>query len=128
MRIALTVVLILTAGCAASRDRVATSPAKVWSAGDPWGPPGSSTRGEIIARTRCGSCHAVGRLETSPMAGAPPFRGLGQRYPVAQLQEALGEGLVTAHPAMPEIRLEADEVADIIAYLDSVGTADAHAP
>jgi hypothetical protein len=45
---------------------------------------------------------------------------MGRTYPVRDLQEALAEGLVTAHPAMPQIELEASEVADVIAYLESI--------
>lgn len=91
------------------------------SPGDPWGTPGSATRGGVLAATRCSSCHATERFGESPMRAAPPFRGLAQRYPVANLQEALAEGLVTAHPAMPQITLEEKDIADLIAYLDSVG-------
>jgi hypothetical protein len=58
------------------------------------------------------------------MPAAPPFRSLSQRYPVADLQEALAEGLVTAHPAMPEVVMEEADIADLIAYLDSVGGTD----
>jgi hypothetical protein len=36
------------------------------------------------------------------------------------LQEAFAEGLVTAHPAMPAFELESTEIADLIAYLESV--------
>lgn len=60
------------------------------------------------------------------MSAAPPFRGLAQRYPVANLQEALAEGLVTAHPAMPEVILEERDIADLIAYLENVGSSDLH--
>jgi hypothetical protein len=36
------------------------------------------------------------------------------------LQEALAEGVVTAHPAMPEFMFEPDEIGDLIAYLDAL--------
>ena len=54
------------------------------------------------------------------MKAATPFRQMGRTYPVRDLQESLAEGLVTAHPAMPPIELEASEVASVIAYLESV--------
>ena len=38
------------------------------------------------------------------MALAPPFRLLPQRYPVEHLAEALAEGIVTGHPAMPQFK------------------------
>lgn len=80
----------------------------------------SVMRGQILAETRCAACHAVGLTGTSPMAEAPPFRDLHTRYPVRFLQEALAEGLTTAHPAMPQIELQPDEIRDLIAYLESL--------
>lgn len=128
MRIVLFALLIATAGCSESRGPGGPQDVAVLAPGSPWGVTGSSARGEVLAAMRCSSCHAVGRSGPSPMTAAPPFRGLAQRYPVANLQEALAEGLVTAHPAMPQIELEADDIADLIAYLDSVGSADDHRP
>ncbi|HYD27904.1 c-type cytochrome [Brevundimonas sp.] len=83
-------------------------------------PFGSVALGGNLVRLRCAGCHAVERTGDSPMKAAPPFREMGRTYPVRDLQEALAEGLVTAHPAMPQIELEASEVADVIAYLESV--------
>lgn len=77
-------------------------------------------RGQALLQTNCGSCHAVGRSGASPFKGAPAFRDLGQRYPVESLEEALAEGLMTGHPAMPEFSFDADEVGAIIAYLKSI--------
>lgn len=81
---------------------------------------GLAARGGTLVRQKCSGCHAVERTGDSPMAAAPPFRTMGRTYPVRDLQEALAEGLVTAHPAMPPIELEAAEVANVIAYLESV--------
>ncbi len=123
MRPILLCVMIVSAGCAAPTIR----PVQVGEravAGDPWGRPGSASRGAVLAQTRCSSCHAIGRFDRSALAAAPPFRGLAQRYPVANLQEAFAEGLVTAHPTMPQFQFEEDDIADLIAYLDSVGDAD----
>ena len=36
------------------------------------------------------------------------------------LQEALGEGIVTGHPTMPEFRLDPDQVGDFIEFLKSL--------
>lgn len=123
MRLVLLGLVLLAAGCAAPEG--SSDPARyAGSIGDPWGTPGSATRGAVLAATRCSGCHATEAFGESPMHAAPPFRGLAQRYPVANLQEALGEGLVTAHPAMPEITLEETDIADLIAYLDAVSGAD----
>ncbi|MFA4892997.1 cytochrome c [Brevundimonas sp.] len=81
---------------------------------------GSADRGAVLVRQKCASCHAVERSGDSPMAAAPPFRDMGVLYPVRDLQEALAEGLVTAHPAMPAFEFQPTQVADVIAYLESV--------
>jgi len=54
------------------------------------------------------------------MQGAPPFRHLSDNYPVASLQEGLAEGLVTAHPGMPQFAFEPEEIRDLIAYLGTL--------
>ena len=48
------------------------------------------------------------------------FHTLHERYPVESLQEALGEGIVTGHPDMPEFRFDAREVGDFIAFLKTL--------
>lgn len=77
-------------------------------------------RGEELLQKNCGACHAVGRTGDSPLKLAPTFRTLGQRYPIESLEEALGEGIMSGHPDMPEIKFDADDVGDIIAYLKSI--------
>lgn len=90
---------------------------------------GSAAVGGSLAQRLCAGCHAIGRDGDSPMKSAPPFRTLGGVYPVTDLQEALAEGLVTAHPAMPAFELQPQEIADLIAYLESVsGTGAAVRP
>lgn len=89
-------------------------------------PPGAAlaqdelARGAELLQKNCAKCHAVGRAGESPFKGAPAFRTLGQRYPVEQLEEALGEGIMSGHPAMPEFEFDADDVGAIIAYLKSI--------
>ena len=51
---------------------------------------------------------------------APPFRVLHLRYPVENLSQPLGEGIVTGHPTMPEFRLDPGEVHDFIDFLKSL--------
>jgi hypothetical protein len=51
---------------------------------------------------------------------APPFRTLHERYPVESLEEALGEGITTGHPSMPEFRLDPGQVGDFISFLKSL--------
>jgi len=116
MRSALTLAtagLLALGGCAAGGNGQAVAPP------DP-SPLGSVALGGNLVRQQCAGCHAVELTGDSPMKSAPPFREMGRTYPVRDLQEALAEGLVTAHPAMPPIELEASEVANVIAWLESV--------
>ena len=77
-------------------------------------------RGETLLTRDCGKCHAVGRTGDSPRKDTPAFRTLGQRYPIESLEEALGEGIMSGHPDMPEFKFDADDVGAIIAYLKSI--------
>lgn len=79
-------------------------------------------RGAAFATARCSGCHAVGATGESPMADAPLFREIDRRYPVQQLAEAFAEGIVTAHPAMPEFILTPEDNQALIAYLESIQT------
>jgi len=77
-------------------------------------------RGRTFARANCSNCHSIDKVSPSPLAIAPPFRELNQRYPVDTLEEALAEGIVTGHPSMPEFKLAPDQVVDFIAFLKTL--------
>lgn len=79
----------------------------------------SQQRGRAFARTNCGGCHSIDSVTPSPLAVAPPLRTLHLKYPIEMLEEALAEGITTGHPAMPEFRLEPDQINDLIAFLKS---------
>lgn len=81
---------------------------------------GRAERGRVFVQTHCSGCHATGRFGDSPLAIAPPFRMLHSRYPVENLAEALAEGITTGHPTMPEFRLDAAQINDVIAYLKTL--------
>lgn len=76
--------------------------------------------GEALLTRDCARCHAVGRVGDSPRPDTPAFRTLATRYPIESLEEALGEGIMSGHPDMPEFKYDADEVGAIIAYLKSI--------
>jgi mono/diheme cytochrome c family protein len=80
----------------------------------------SADRGLELVRRNCSMCHAIGEAGDSPNKQAPRFRELGRRYPIDDLAEALAEGILTGHPAMPQFRFSPAEVDDIIAYLKSI--------
>jgi cytochrome c len=80
-------------------------------------------KGAAILDANCASCHAVGPSGASPVATAPAFRTLAQRYPVESLEEALAEGIMVGHQGivqMPEFMFEAEEIGHIVAYLQSI--------
>ncbi len=77
-------------------------------------------RGQELLTRDCSRCHAVGLTGASPRSEAPAFRTLAQRYPIDSLEEALGEGIMSGHPDMPEFQYEGGDVGAIIAYLQSI--------
>ena len=84
-------------------------------------PDAAIERGRAFAEQNCGSCHAIGSSGESPLAKAPPFRTLHDRYPVENLTESLAEGIRTGHPAMPQFdELDTEQIDDLIAYLKSL--------
>ena len=76
--------------------------------------------GRVIAERDCSSCHAIGREGNSPFEGAPRWRTLHERFDVADLAEALAEGISVGHEAMPVRTYEPAEVQALIAYLKSL--------
>jgi cytochrome c len=63
-------------------------------------------------------CDARTRYSAHPQA--PLFRTLGKRCPIEALEEALGEGIISGHPDMPEFKFESNDVGAIVAYLKSI--------
>jgi cytochrome c len=77
-------------------------------------------RGEALLAKDCSRCHATTRTGESRHPQAPLFRTLSKRYPIESLEEALGEGIISGHPDMPEFTFGSDDVGAIIAYLKSI--------
>jgi cytochrome c len=82
--------------------------------------PASQARGHALARSVCASCHAVETKGASPDAKAPPFRDLAGRHVPLTLQRRLADIAETGHYDMPPINLHADEVQDVVAYINSL--------
>ena len=80
----------------------------------------AAQRGKTFALTNCARCHSIDRATPSPLKIAPPFRTLHKRYPIEALAEALAEGIVTGHPAMPEFQLEPDQIHDLLSFLKTL--------
>jgi mono/diheme cytochrome c family protein len=109
-------VLVVLAGLAIAA--CASSPAPAPNA-DPQTSPEIS-EGRFLVDVHCAACHAVGRTDKSKHREAPALRTLSRSYPVAALEESLAEGIVVGHPEMPEFRFRSEDVAAIIAYLESI--------
>jgi cytochrome c len=82
--------------------------------------PPAAQRGLTFVRVHCAQCHAIGRVGDSPLTIAPPFRTLHLKHPIESLQRRLSEGIVADHPTMPQFKLDADQVNDVIAYLKTL--------
>lgn len=76
--------------------------------------------GQKLAQKLCSKCHAVTPDGKSPMAKAPTFKVIANRYSVWSLQEALAEGIVTGHPGMPEFVLDPVEIDNLLSYWDTM--------
>lgn len=76
--------------------------------------------GKSILSKHCGTCHQIEAAGASRNPAAPPFRELMQRYNPEDLEEALGEGLSSGHPTMPEFVFEPDDIAAIVAYFGTL--------
>ena len=76
-------------------------------------------QGAKIAERLCAPCHAVkpGMINRHPTA--PRFEDIPRRYSVWDLSEALAEGILVGHDAMPRFKLEPKEIRDLLTYMDS---------
>lgn len=77
-------------------------------------------RGRTLVEANCSRCHAVSRDDAGMHPQAPAFRTLGERYPIDALEEAFAEGIYVGHPDMPEFVADPDQIAAIIAYIESI--------
>jgi mono/diheme cytochrome c family protein len=80
---------------------------------------GSAARGLVLAQQVCARCHAVQKQQTqSPNNDAPSFQAIAS-IP-GMTATALSAALHTSHQTMPNLVLDPDELADIVAYILSL--------
>ena len=80
---------------------------------------GQPTRGLASAERLCAECHAVRKeQERSPNPAAPRFEALATTPGMTSI--ALSAALNTPHRTMPNIMLEPEERADVVAYILSL--------
>ena len=79
-------------------------------------PAGQAGRGLALAQRLCAQCHAVQKQQTqSSNENAPAFQVIASIPGMTAI--ALSAALNTSHRTMPNIMLQADEQADIVAYI-----------
>ena len=80
---------------------------------------GSAGRGLALAQQVCARCHAVQKQQTqSPNNDAPAFQDIASVPGMTAI--ALSAALHTPHQTMPNLILDPDELADIVAYILSL--------
>jgi mono/diheme cytochrome c family protein len=76
--------------------------------------------GRQLAEKMCAHCHAIGKWQRSPLAGAPPFRQLEPRVDFDELQQRLQDGVISGHPAMPMFIFSPQEARALVIYLRAI--------
>lgn len=76
---------------------------------------GDAVRGATVALQVCAACHAVRRGDASTYPQAPPFTVIAETKGMSPT--ALAVALLSPHRAMPNIMLDPQERADVIAYI-----------
>jgi mono/diheme cytochrome c family protein len=81
--------------------------------------PGDVERGQMLARAWCAQCHAVERGAQPPFAGVPRFVDVADMP--STTAASLHAFLATPHGGdMPAVKLKADELDAIVAYVLSL--------
>lgn len=79
---------------------------------------GKPETGLALAHATCAECHAIAPKELGSDAAAPSFHRIAN---VSGMTEtALYVALQTSHRTMPNVRLEPDEMRDVVAYILSL--------
>jgi len=84
------------------------------------GPSPAAQRGLTFVRVHCAQCHSIDKVSDSSLKIAPPFRTLHERFPIESLRRRFAEGISTTHPTMPQFRLDADQISDVLTYIETL--------
>jgi len=79
--------------------------------------------GKAIAMKTCAWCHAIGQRGDSPSGDAPRFRDIHTRHPILTLRQPISRAIATPHDKMPKLPLSNAQVDQIIAYINSLKSA-----
>ncbi|MDF2119452.1 cytochrome c [Roseiarcaceae bacterium H3SJ34-1] len=77
------------------------------------------SNGKRIAERWCAACHVVAPQQTRASADVPTFAAIAAKYATSR---DLGVFLTDPHPRMPDMALSQPEIADLVAYIRSLGT------
>jgi mono/diheme cytochrome c family protein len=87
----------------------------------------SPERGQAFAQKFCKECHLVdGGGAVTAQAGLPSLRGLANKP--GQSGERIRNVLINPHPPMPDMQVSAQEILDIVAYMETLRTDKAAPP
>lgn len=92
----------------------------VMAASDAMALSAAERRGRTLAVRLCAQCHAIGKSDTSPKSGAPPFRRLESRVNFDTFQQRLRQGLMSSYHDMPVFRFTREDARAMVAYLRSI--------
>jgi hypothetical protein len=81
---------------------------------------------DLAHKARCSEIKVRIDASDSPMGLAPPFRDLSKRYAIENLAEALAEGIVTGHPAMPRFTFDPREIEALLTFIASLTPSAEH--
>src|SRR3569623_3545610 len=69
--------------------------------------------GRALLQENCARCHAVGKIDGSPLKGAPPFRIIGQSFELDKFARYLTRGIASSFPSLPEFCFGDDAAAAV---------------
>ncbi len=76
-----------------------------------------AAHGEQIARRWCSPCHIVSPDQKQASADVAPFAEVARTKTDAQIADFLTD----PHPKMPDLQLSRDQIADLVAYIRTLG-------
>lgn len=81
----------------------------------------SARAGHRVAQRLCVGCHVIDRGANDPVpAGVATFRGIANKP--GQTGQKIMDALIAPHHPMPDMQLSIEEIASIIAYLETLRT------
>lgn len=81
------------------------------------------TIGRGLAERNCARCHSIEAAGESPFRPAPPFRTIHENYVEGELEDAFNDGIVVAHPAMPDWNMTPGQARALAAFIMNFGKA-----